>query len=345
MTNKTFGGFIVPESNWFRMPNNWTDIMHGMTSMSEIKVVMYILRHTWGYREFGKSKKITLDEFIYGRKKNDGTRIDQGTGLSRQSVIDGLKKAINDNYLTVEKCGEDKGRLKHFYGLKMKSDVSNIFTPEVQHLDRCGLTPRPRTEKETNRKKPTSINRSRGDRRAVSQKSPNTFITEEFDRKAAGHLREVLIKHDSDLVRAPRAVSIASLIKCITSLRIDRKVPKEDILDMLNWMDDYYDVSWKMFKKDSLSTDWEKFKLSKQRWENKSSNGSSSISDATKKTSSHKNKMAIRQRVLDWLVEKGYIGYSSMIPSPSNVKQALKALGEKPDAVTEEFVTSGGCEE
>ena len=31
-------------------------------------------RHTWGYREYGLKKHITLDEFMHGRKRRDGIR-------------------------------------------------------------------------------------------------------------------------------------------------------------------------------------------------------------------------------------------------------------------------------
>jgi len=42
-----FQGFEWPKENWFRLPNNWTDFTREMTSMSEMKVVEYVLRHTW----------------------------------------------------------------------------------------------------------------------------------------------------------------------------------------------------------------------------------------------------------------------------------------------------------
>src|SRR6266704_2463012 len=85
-----FPGFSTPESNFFRLPNEWTDITAKITSLAELKLVEYVLKHTWGYSEFDMVKKITTDEFINGRKRKDGTRIDIGTGLSKPSVIQGL---------------------------------------------------------------------------------------------------------------------------------------------------------------------------------------------------------------------------------------------------------------
>ena len=89
-----FPGFEYPESNWFRLPNNWPDLTAEITSLAELKVVEYVLRHTWGFQEYGIIKKITTDEFMNGRKRKDGTRFDKGTGLAKHSVIDGLRKAV-----------------------------------------------------------------------------------------------------------------------------------------------------------------------------------------------------------------------------------------------------------
>jgi len=96
-----FQGFDVPRQNYFKVPNNWTDITASMRSWSEHKVVEYVLRHTWGYSEYGKQKRITLDEFENGRKRRDGIRMDRGIGMSRPSIISGIKQAVADGYLTV----------------------------------------------------------------------------------------------------------------------------------------------------------------------------------------------------------------------------------------------------
>lgn len=117
-----FGGFARPEQNWFRMPNNWTDITAEITSLAELKLVEYVLKHTWGYQEYEITKHITLDEFMSGRRRKDGSRIDKGTGLSKPSVIAGLKAAVEHGYLRVEVDGSDKARVKKFYRLRMAGE-------------------------------------------------------------------------------------------------------------------------------------------------------------------------------------------------------------------------------
>ncbi len=123
LSEPTFQGFSKPESNFFRLPNEWTDITATISSLAELKLVEYVLKHTWGYSEFDMVKKITTDEFMNGRKKRDGTRIDQGTGLSKPSVIAGLKSAVIHGLLEEETDERDKARIKKYYKLKMKTPI------------------------------------------------------------------------------------------------------------------------------------------------------------------------------------------------------------------------------
>lgn len=118
-----FLGFDRPRQNWFRLPYQWTDITAKITSLAELKVVEYVLKHTWGYQEYDLKKRISLDEFRHGRKRKDGTTIDQGTGLSKQSVIDGLKNAVKHGFLEVEKDDSDQARKKRYYSLRMQESI------------------------------------------------------------------------------------------------------------------------------------------------------------------------------------------------------------------------------
>lgn len=157
----TFAGFERPESNWFKMPTTWTDITASIDNLAELKVVEYILRHTWGYQEYELKKHITIEEFVRGRKHRDGSRIDRGTGLSERSVYYGLEKATNDGLIEQEVDDSDPGRIKKKYSLKMRNgDIqqtspqalqSGVQTlhPPLQDLHPRGAKDAPRTEKDT----------------------------------------------------------------------------------------------------------------------------------------------------------------------------------------------------
>src|SRR5256884_112325 len=131
-----FAGFSTPEANFFRLQNEWTDITAKVTSLAEMKLVEYVLKHTWGYSEFDVVKKITTDEFMYGRKKKNGERIDIGTGLSNKSVIEGLQKAVEQGLLEVEIDDTDKARIKKYYKLKMKTPIAEDEPEQIElHAD------------------------------------------------------------------------------------------------------------------------------------------------------------------------------------------------------------------
>src|SRR6266513_1057847 len=158
LSDPIYAGFSKPEANFFRLPNEWTDITARITSLAELKLVEYVLKHTWGYSEFDMVKKITTDEFMSGRKKKDGERIDHGTGLSNKSVIEGLQKAVQHGLLEVETDDADKARIKKFYKLKMKtplpedtgsySDVKNVHIGE-KNVHSPYVKSSHRSEKET----------------------------------------------------------------------------------------------------------------------------------------------------------------------------------------------------
>lgn len=155
-----FAGFGVPESNYFKMPKEWTDITCRLNSLAEVKVVEYILKHTWGYHEYALKKRITTDEFMQGRKRKDGSRIDQGTGLSAPAVRSGLQSAVAHGLIEEEVDARDRGRVKKSYALRMRGDAreraeenlspdGKTFTIDGKDMAARGQRSYHRTEKET----------------------------------------------------------------------------------------------------------------------------------------------------------------------------------------------------
>jgi hypothetical protein len=115
-----FEGFDPPESNFWRLPNNWFDLAARFTSWAEQKVVEYILRHTWGYHEYDVVKLITMDEFMHGRKRRDGSRIDAGCGMAENSIKKGIHDAVDHGFLIVRTDDSDKGRIRKYYAPRMR---------------------------------------------------------------------------------------------------------------------------------------------------------------------------------------------------------------------------------
>jgi DNA-directed RNA polymerase subunit RPC12/RpoP len=83
------------------VPDEFFDVLLGrIDSLAELKVVLYVLRRTFG---FGKLvDRISYSQFCEGIRVRRGVeerRLDEGTGLTRQSVSEGLSRAIAHGYL------------------------------------------------------------------------------------------------------------------------------------------------------------------------------------------------------------------------------------------------------
>ena len=119
MSDDKFPGFPSPEENWSKLPHQLIEALPDFSSLAELKVVLYILRHTWGYQEFGEFKRITLDEFQHGRRRKDRSRLDGGVGMSENAIMDGLDRAIKHGFIIQSKDSRHRpGRPAHIYQLK-----------------------------------------------------------------------------------------------------------------------------------------------------------------------------------------------------------------------------------
>lgn len=138
--NDVFPGFPSSlEDGYTQIPNAWFEILQGITNLAELKVVLYVIRNTWGYQDDDgnreEMKKITLDEFVYGRKRKNGTRMDAGTGMVLSTVREGLKRSIKHGYLIHEVDDSDLARVENSYGLKLLPEESEEKeTPSSEDL-------------------------------------------------------------------------------------------------------------------------------------------------------------------------------------------------------------------
>ena len=131
-----FEGFTCPTTNYIKLPNSWLEEVYArVRSLAETKILLYVARHTWGYQEYDSAKAITIDEFMHGRKRRDGTRMDGGTGLSKQTITNGIKKVIAHGYLVCETDETDRARIKKSYALRMRPDLSSAETGQADRPD------------------------------------------------------------------------------------------------------------------------------------------------------------------------------------------------------------------
>lgn len=161
-----FPGWNSPDQNWSKLPHELVNLISKMKE-SELKVTLYILRHTWGFRNYDDYQPMTVDEIMNGRRVKGGGRLDNGTGLSKQSVITAIKTGIERGTLEEHSNKEDKARIRKSYRLRGRAEVnqgSKIWTSGVKNLDpdhnkdnikRQKDLPQPKVGNGTAKRKPT----------------------------------------------------------------------------------------------------------------------------------------------------------------------------------------------
>ncbi len=92
---KKFNGFTKP--TYTQTPNEVFDILLDMLNGSELKVLLYIIRRTFGFKK--ESDDISLNQIVNGIKKKDGSIQDYGTGISKLSARNAVKRLIEKNVI------------------------------------------------------------------------------------------------------------------------------------------------------------------------------------------------------------------------------------------------------
>ena len=137
-----FQGFRSPR--YTQVPDELFDELMPHLSGAELKVLLYIIRRTFGFKK--ESDNISLQQLLHGITTAEGTVLDRGTGLSKKTLLETLKSLIEKNLLISERRrSEEKGNEPTMYRLNIlgeKSDKKN--TP-------LGIknTPRPRSKNYT----------------------------------------------------------------------------------------------------------------------------------------------------------------------------------------------------
>jgi len=120
-----YEGFSGP--NGTIVPDDVFDILAPHLKESELRVLLYIIRRTFG---FGKSADaISLSQLTDGITTRDGRILDSGTGMSRKGVVSGIKGLVNKGIITVERRRTSKGDTDtNIYKLRFRND-----NPPVTH--------------------------------------------------------------------------------------------------------------------------------------------------------------------------------------------------------------------
>ena len=82
-----YDGFSSP--NFTQVPDDVFDLLMPRLTEAELRVLLYIIRRTFGFKK--DADAISINQMVDGITTREGRVLDSGTGLSRRSVVNGLK--------------------------------------------------------------------------------------------------------------------------------------------------------------------------------------------------------------------------------------------------------------
>ncbi len=100
-----FEGFSSP--NGTVVPDDVFDLLMPVLSEAELRVLLYIVRRTFGFKK--NSDAISLTQMVNGIRTKDGRVLDRGTGMTRRGVMKGVAGLIEKGIVLVDKRTSDDG--------------------------------------------------------------------------------------------------------------------------------------------------------------------------------------------------------------------------------------------
>ncbi|MFH0859290.1 MAG: replication protein [Patescibacteria group bacterium] len=124
MTEKKaqFNGFYLPNST--QVPDALFDDLMADLSGAELKVVLYIIRRTFGFKK--QSDSISINQMLKGITKKNGEVLDRGTNLAKGTLLRALKSLVQKNIiLTARRFDAKGGNLSTEYRLNILNFQNN----------------------------------------------------------------------------------------------------------------------------------------------------------------------------------------------------------------------------
>ena len=117
-TEEVFQGYTSP--NYTQVPDELFDRQLPDLSGAELKVLLYIMRRTFGFKK--DADDISLNQICRGITTRDGRVLDRGTGLSKSTAQLAIKGLLAKNIiLTTKRVSPEKGNEATTYELNVPS--------------------------------------------------------------------------------------------------------------------------------------------------------------------------------------------------------------------------------
>src|SRR6266516_5042669 len=94
-TTIQFKGFVSPR--YTQVPDELFDDLMSHLSGAELKVLLYIIRRTFGFKK--DSDNISLNQMLHGITTKEGEVLDRGTGLSKKTLLETIKSLVEKNLI------------------------------------------------------------------------------------------------------------------------------------------------------------------------------------------------------------------------------------------------------
>lgn len=140
--DKKFPGFRSPK--YTQVPDELFDELLSQLNESELKVLLYIIRRTFGFKK--DSDNISIAQICKGIKTRDGKILDKGTGLGKSSVVRAIKGLEGKNIIIARRRKNQKrGFLPTTYSLniiKLPLSQNETRVEKLVPLAAQGLVPK-----------------------------------------------------------------------------------------------------------------------------------------------------------------------------------------------------------
>src|SRR4051794_22900532 len=137
-SKSTFRGFRSP--TYTQVPDELFDELLPELSGAELKVLLYIIRRTFGFKRDRDS--ISLSQMLNGVHSRNGTVFDRGAGVSKPTLLQALRSLEERGIIATERRrSAEKGDEPTVYPLRFAADRAGeqkAIPPLVNKLDHGG---------------------------------------------------------------------------------------------------------------------------------------------------------------------------------------------------------------
>src|SRR3954469_17876800 len=123
-----FLGFLSP--NTTPVPDVLFDELLLQLDNAELRVLLYIIRRTYGFKK--NSDDISISQMVDGIKRKDGTVLDGGTGMAKSSVTRALSGLLAKKIIIAHRNqSRERGNEPTTYALKLKAEEKLPLVPNA----------------------------------------------------------------------------------------------------------------------------------------------------------------------------------------------------------------------